>query len=521
MPQWLLLQAHRRQEVLHVPTQRTKGDGKQYSVCKNNGDCQSGFFCKPTNDKTFSMCQPNESCSKRWSQCGGSSFVEDGSACKKWNTWYSQCVPKEWVRDAEQSCINVSVEGDATYCSKGPICGGGGWNCPKKGEVAVADCVKTLTSYVGANAKFVAPEDATCKKITTGAWGCVWNSKAPLKDAEDDEQSCTNVSVVGDATYCVKGPICGDQGDACPKKGDVAVADCIKTLNSYVDASKCVAPVDATCQKIPSGARGCVFGAVPASTGAPAITSAPASTSAPATTGANNNSKQYSTNWTHAMAKTGHTASAAKIPTSNATRRTNTCRCVNPKTRSAMPTLLKSPCGNNAGNVCKKINDYYSQCQPDRDVLGQPTWSRCGGKNYGGRTDCRAEDQCKAWNEYYSQCIPSSHRRSHVKDDGGDIDEPIEDGDNSSPDEPAEGENTPAPAPSTGGGTLGQAGHGEVPPLGPGPFGRDDGQDRTVGDCAGRPYRICCNYNEECGWAETSWGPYVCYMNTCVSAKDN
>ncbi|KAH9164865.1 hypothetical protein AeNC1_018620, partial [Aphanomyces euteiches] len=36
-----------------------KGDGKQYSVCKNNGECQSGFFCKPTNDKTFSMCQPN------------------------------------------------------------------------------------------------------------------------------------------------------------------------------------------------------------------------------------------------------------------------------------------------------------------------------------------------------------------------------------------------------------------------------------------------------------------------------
>ncbi|KAH9118045.1 hypothetical protein AeMF1_008622, partial [Aphanomyces euteiches] len=62
------------------------------------------------------------------------------------------------------------------------------------------------------------------------------------KNVEDAEQACTNVSVVGDATYCVKGPICGDQGDACPKKGDVAVASCIKTLNSYVDGTKCVAP---------------------------------------------------------------------------------------------------------------------------------------------------------------------------------------------------------------------------------------------------------------------------------------
>ncbi|CAK4471446.1 unnamed protein product [Aphanomyces euteiches] len=404
-----------------------KGDGKQYLVCKNNGDCQSGFFCKPTNDKTFSMCQANESCGKRWSQCGGSSFVgssccEDGSACKKWNTWYSQCVPKEWVRDAEQSCINVSVEGDATYCSKGPICGGGGSNCPKKGDVAVADCVKTLTSYVGANAKCVAPEDATCKKIKTGAWGCVWNSKAPQKDAEDDEQSCTNVSVVGDATYCVKGPICGDQGDACPKKGDVAVADCIKTLNSYVDASKCVAPTDATCQKIPSGARGCVFGAVPASTGAPATTSAPApaSTSAPATTGANNNNKQCSTNWSQCNGQNWPYGVCCQDPSFQCNKKNEYLSLCEPKDKKRDAeddeVAVWQQCGGIGykgdtscpkGNVCKKINDYYSQCQPDKDVSGQPTWSQCGGKDYSGKTDCRAEDKCQKWNDYYSQCIPN------------------------------------------------------------------------------------------------------------------
>ncbi|KAH9121555.1 hypothetical protein AeMF1_006783 [Aphanomyces euteiches] len=461
------------------------------------------------------MCQPNESCGKRWGQCGGSSFVgssccEDGSACKKWNTWYSQCVPKEWVRDAEQSCINVSVEGDATYCSKGPICGGGSWNCPKKGDVAVADCVKTLTSYVGANAKCVAPEDATCKKIKTGAWGCVWNSKAPQKDAEDDEQSCTNVSVVGDATYCVKGPICGDQGDACPKKGDVAVADCIKTLNSYVDASKCVAPVDATCQKIPSGARGCVFGAVPASTGAPA------STSAPATTGANNN-KQCSTNWSQCNGQNWPFGVCCQDPNFQCNKKNEYLSLCEPKDKKRDADVAEvavwQQCGGVAykgdtsctkGNVCKKINDYYSQCQPDRDVLGQPTWSQCGGKKYSGKTDCRAEDQCKAWNEYYSQCIPSSHRRSHTKDDGS---------------EDSHDESNPAP--SSGGGTLGQAGKGQVPPLGPGPFGEDDGADRTIGNCAGQTYGRCCNYNEECAWDKPEYGPYVCYMNECVRKADN
>ncbi|CAK4070285.1 unnamed protein product [Aphanomyces euteiches] len=235
---------------------------KELNVCSNNSECDQGYYCKPTgDDKKTSTCQPNGSCAKKWSQCGGSSFVgssccEDGSACKKWNSWYSQCVPKEWIRDAEQSCINVSVEGDATYCSKGPICGGGGSNCPKRGEVAVADCVKTLTSYVGANAKCVAPEDASCKKLKTGAWGCVWSSKEPQKDAE---QSCINVSVEGDATYCTKGPICGGNGSNCPKKGDVAVADCVKTLTSYVDAAKCVAPEDASCKKLKTGAWGCVW----------------------------------------------------------------------------------------------------------------------------------------------------------------------------------------------------------------------------------------------------------------------
>ncbi|OQR89015.1 hypothetical protein THRCLA_22764, partial [Thraustotheca clavata] len=52
----------------------------------------------------------------------------------------------------------------------------------------------------------------------------------------DSEEACTNVSVQGDATYCIEGPICsGTSGSGkCPKKGDAAVADCLANLKSYV-----------------------------------------------------------------------------------------------------------------------------------------------------------------------------------------------------------------------------------------------------------------------------------------------
>ncbi|OQS04781.1 hypothetical protein THRCLA_03003 [Thraustotheca clavata] len=75
--------------------------------------------------------------------------------------------------------------------------------------------------------------------------------------------SCTQVSVVGDATYCISGPICSGSGllpagTKCPKKGDAAVKDCNKYLPSASNGN-CVAPVDAVCQKIPSGAFGCMW----------------------------------------------------------------------------------------------------------------------------------------------------------------------------------------------------------------------------------------------------------------------
>ncbi|ETV97988.1 hypothetical protein H310_09292 [Aphanomyces invadans] len=76
---------------------------------------------------------------------------------------------------------------------------------------------------------------------------------------------CTEVSIVGDATYCIPTipTICSGSGPsptgtACPSKGDVAVKDCWPHLPSFASVH-CVAPRDTTCRFMPSGAWGCVW----------------------------------------------------------------------------------------------------------------------------------------------------------------------------------------------------------------------------------------------------------------------
>ncbi|KAF0698467.1 Aste57867_10927 [Aphanomyces stellatus] len=372
---------------------------------------------------------------------------------------------------AQAGCTNVSVVGDATYCVQGKICGAEGDACPKKGDVAVASCLKTLKSYVDAT-KCVAPADATCQKIPSGARGCVFgaapattatpaitttaapattaankNGKCstnysqcngqnwpngvccedpnfeckfkdqylstcepkPKKDVEDSEQAgCTNVSVVGDATYCVQGKICGAEGDACPKKGDVAVASCLKTLKSYVDATKCVAPADATCQKIPSGARGCVFGAT-----------------TPATTAANKNGK-CSTNWSQCNGQNWPHGVCCEDPNYQCNFKNEYLSLCEPKPKMAAEDAESviarwAQCGGknfvtNNGvcapeDKCQAWNEWYSQCIPkpnDDDASAQPRFAQCGGKDYKGNTKCGSQDKCQSWNEWYSQCVPKN-----------------------------------------------------------------------------------------------------------------
>ncbi|GLE11010.1 hypothetical protein PINS_up023302 [Pythium insidiosum] len=164
---------------------------------------------------------------------------------------------------APANCENVSVVGDGTFCVKGPVCSGtpanqGGDKCPQVGDTAVADCFPYHPSYNKQTGKCTAPVPAVCQPLPTGVWGCVWDlSKLP--------GDCTEVSVVGDGTFCVKGPVCSGTptnkgGDKCPQVGDTAVKDCFPYHPSYnKQTGKCTAPVPADCKPLPSGAWGCVW----------------------------------------------------------------------------------------------------------------------------------------------------------------------------------------------------------------------------------------------------------------------
>ncbi|KAG9416917.1 hypothetical protein AC1031_001306 [Aphanomyces cochlioides] len=365
-------------------------------------------------------------CSTNWSQCNGQNWphgvcCEDPNfECNRKNEYLSLCEPKKTpapCKDAEDSegCTNVSVEGDATFCVSGEICGDKGWSCPKKGAWASRDCVRNARSYVEAG-KCVAPEDATCRKLKTGAWGCVWSSQDPQKDAEDSE-GCTNVSVEGDATFCVSGEICGDKGWSCPKKGAWASRDCVRNARSYVEAGKCVAPEDATPQKDAEDSEGCTNVSVEGD-------------ATFCVSGEICGDKGWS------CPKKG--AWASRDCVRNARSYVEAGKCVAPEDAtcrklktSAWGCVWSSQnpqkdvqvdvwqqCGGvdyrgdkscSTGNICVKINEYYSQCQPDLSQPGLPTWSQCGGHGYNGETECRKEDKCKAWNSYYSQCVPRNN----------------------------------------------------------------------------------------------------------------
>ncbi|EQC39071.1 hypothetical protein SDRG_03279 [Saprolegnia diclina VS20] len=235
--------------LLTLSAAATATSQQQFKVCKTHDDCNQGFFCRPTDDKAFSMCQPGDRPAsgpttapkptdaskpteapkatdapavgkgKQFDPCTSNESCSKGLFCKQTDKpldgkYFSMCQPNEGCAKIYGQCGGKGFSG--------PSCCGNGNACKAQNE---------------------------------------WYSQCvPASHAMASEASCTNVSVEGDATYCIEGAICGGAGDKCPKKGDVAVADCIKTLKSYADGAKCVAPVDATCQTIKTGAKGCVFG---------------------------------------------------------------------------------------------------------------------------------------------------------------------------------------------------------------------------------------------------------------------
>ncbi|CEG49690.1 Six-bladed beta-propeller, TolB-like [Plasmopara halstedii] len=117
------------------------------------------------------------------------------------------------------------------------------------------DTIPSWTSF----GKCVAPVNATCSKLNSNAWGCVFkgeknttenctDSVTPDPTKDTTEITCTDVSVEGDATYCIQGPICSGSGSnptgsLCPVKGDIAVKDCNNdTIPSWTSTGQCVAP---------------------------------------------------------------------------------------------------------------------------------------------------------------------------------------------------------------------------------------------------------------------------------------
>ncbi|ETV93609.1 hypothetical protein H310_12402 [Aphanomyces invadans] len=102
--------------------------------------------------------------------------------------------------------FDVSVLGDATYSIEGPICSGNGLvpagsKCPLRGDKAVADCHPHLKSY--GNGVCVAPVDAACQKIVTGAWGCVW---APRNSTNSTTTTIPPDTIVAPSTLPTPAP---------------------------------------------------------------------------------------------------------------------------------------------------------------------------------------------------------------------------------------------------------------------------------------------------------------------------
>ncbi|KAG7381104.1 hypothetical protein PHYPSEUDO_006480 [Phytophthora pseudosyringae] len=101
--------------------------------------------------------------------------------------------------------LNVSVHLDATYAIdqiRGPVCGGvgdlpTGAACPIKGDIAVADCISTLSSYNGTDC--VAPVSAECVVDAESSWSCVFpEGSASLK--EDAEDLASTLTISSDAS---------------------------------------------------------------------------------------------------------------------------------------------------------------------------------------------------------------------------------------------------------------------------------------------------------------------------------
>ncbi|KAG9403454.1 hypothetical protein AC1031_006096 [Aphanomyces cochlioides] len=109
-----------------------------------SGSAKQRVECAPSDDD----CHPAPSCGKHWAQCGGIDFVgssccQADSTCKKWSTWFSQCVPNSVLHETEESSVGIHVES------------GSGERLQQEIIVTAAESVKIVTTFMDTNVKEV------------------------------------------------------------------------------------------------------------------------------------------------------------------------------------------------------------------------------------------------------------------------------------------------------------------------------------------------------------------------------
>ncbi|CAI5747024.1 unnamed protein product [Peronospora destructor] len=113
--------------------------------------------------------------------------------------------------------VSISVQHDATYSlseSHGLSCSGNGakpagTQCPKAGDLAIADCKPYLLSYSGT--RCVAPVDAECVLVINDTWGCAFPQTADAETSKAYTGKGANYDKTRDAPLDVNCDVVSDE----------------------------------------------------------------------------------------------------------------------------------------------------------------------------------------------------------------------------------------------------------------------------------------------------------------------
>ena len=138
----------------------------------------------------------------------------------------------------------VSVCGDATYLipASEAACSGpadqdpAGMACPKQGDSTTLACRAEVLSYMTGDetGTCVAPEDAQCVQLNTGAWGCVFPGNCNTVNTCTEEPVCDG----GEYEHDEHGAcLVGDNGYPVPSDNNTALVDTAELSSLQADGS--------------------------------------------------------------------------------------------------------------------------------------------------------------------------------------------------------------------------------------------------------------------------------------------